>query len=112
MEVGSRFLLKREAAFAGNRVIIAFANHEARDSVRGWLRRAAEAFDVELLVVQISEDLPGPPEPDDLEACAAVWFAVYGRPWKRFGRPLTQQWRHVSRRATGGSSSSASPTRP
>ncbi len=50
-------LLKREVTFAGNRVIIAFASHEARDSVRGWLRRTAEAFDVELLVVQISEDL-------------------------------------------------------
>ncbi len=50
-------LLKRETTFADSRVIIAFASPEACDSVRGWLRRAAQAFDVELLVVQISEDL-------------------------------------------------------
>jgi len=50
-------LLKREASFADNRAIIAFASQEAHDSVRGWLRRAAEVFEVELLVVQISEEL-------------------------------------------------------
>lgn len=50
-------LLKREATFADSRAIIAFASHEARDSVRGWLRRAAETFGVELLVVPISENL-------------------------------------------------------
>lgn len=50
-------LLQREATFAGTRVIIAFASDEARDSVRGWLRRAADAFGVELLVVAIPEDL-------------------------------------------------------
>lgn len=50
-------LLQREATFAGTRAIIAFASDEARDSVRGWLRRAADAFGVELLVVEISEDL-------------------------------------------------------
>lgn len=50
-------LLKREATFTGTRAIIAFASAEARDSVRGWLRRAADAFGVELLVVAIPEDL-------------------------------------------------------
>lgn len=50
-------LLQREASFADTRAIIAFASDEARDSVRGWLRRAADAFGVELLVVPISEDL-------------------------------------------------------
>ena len=34
-------LLQREANFGGTRAIIAFASEEARDSVRGWLRRAA-----------------------------------------------------------------------
>lgn len=50
-------LLQREAAFSGSRAIIAFASEEARDSVRGWLRRAADAFGVQLLVVPIPEDL-------------------------------------------------------
>ena len=50
-------LLKREAEYANARAIIAFASDEARDSVRGWLRRAAESFDVELKVVSISSDL-------------------------------------------------------
>lgn len=50
-------LLQLEATFAGTRAIIAFASDEARDSVRGWLRRAADAFGVELLVVPISKDL-------------------------------------------------------
>jgi hypothetical protein len=50
-------LLKREADYANARAIIAFASDEARDSVRGWLRRAAESFDVELRVVSISSDL-------------------------------------------------------
>ena len=50
-------LLKREAEYTNARAIIAFASDEARDSVRGWLRRAAESFDIELLVVSISSDL-------------------------------------------------------
>ena len=50
-------LLRREATFADTRAIIAFASNEARESVRGWLRRAADAFGVELLVVAIPEDL-------------------------------------------------------
>jgi hypothetical protein len=50
-------LLKREADYSDARVIIAFASEEARNSVRGWLRQAAESFGVELLVVSISSDL-------------------------------------------------------
>jgi hypothetical protein len=50
-------LLKREAEYTNARAIIAFASDEARDSVRGWLRRAAESFDIELRVVSISSSL-------------------------------------------------------
>ena len=50
-------LLQRESTFSGSRAIIAFASDEARDSVRGWLRRATDAFGVELLVVPIPEVL-------------------------------------------------------
>lgn len=50
-------LLKREADHRGARAIIAFASQEACDSVRGWLRRAAEEFGVEFHVVAIGADL-------------------------------------------------------
>ena len=50
-------LLKREADYTDTRAIIAFASQEARDSIKGWLRRAAEAFEVELRVVSISDEL-------------------------------------------------------
>lgn len=50
-------LLRREGSHVDARAIIAFASQEACDSVRGWLRRAAEAFDVEFCVVSISSQL-------------------------------------------------------
>jgi len=50
-------LLKREVSHVNARAIIAFASQEACDSVRGWLRRAAEAFDVEFCVVSITAQL-------------------------------------------------------
>lgn len=50
-------LLKREADYAETRAIIAFASQDACNSVRGWLRRAAEAFAVELCVVSITDEL-------------------------------------------------------
>lgn len=56
-DISKLALVQRETQFAGARAIIAFASEEARDSVRGWLQRAADAFGVELLVVPISEDL-------------------------------------------------------
>lgn len=49
-------LLKREPGREGTRTIIAFASHEARDSISGWLARAAAEFGVELCVVDISEE--------------------------------------------------------
>lgn len=37
--------------------VIAFASEEAHDSIRGWLRHAAETLSVRLLVVDIPADL-------------------------------------------------------
>ncbi|MFF4880220.1 hypothetical protein [Micromonospora sp. NPDC000668] len=50
-------LLKREPGWERTRTIIAFASHEARDSISGWLARAAAEFGVELFVVEVSEEL-------------------------------------------------------
>lgn len=50
-------LLKREVNYAETRAIIAFASQDACNSVSGWLRRAAEAFAVELCVVSITDEL-------------------------------------------------------
>ncbi|SIM54915.1 hypothetical protein [Micromonospora cremea] len=50
-------LLKREPGWEGTRTIIAFASHDARDSISGWLARAAAEFGVELFVVEIPEAL-------------------------------------------------------
>lgn len=50
-------LLKREPGWERTRAIIAFASHEARDSISGWLALAAAEFGVELFVVGISEEL-------------------------------------------------------
>lgn len=41
---------------AGFRAIIAFADEKARGSVTGWRRAAADAFGVELMVVQLDDD--------------------------------------------------------
>ena len=37
--------------------VIAFASEEAHDSIRGWLRHAAETLGVRLFVVEIPNDL-------------------------------------------------------
>lgn len=37
-------------------VVIVFASQEAHDSIRGWLRHAADSFGVRLLVVDIAEE--------------------------------------------------------
>ena len=50
-------LLRREPDFAEVRPIIVFASEEARSSITGWVKRAAEVFDVELHVVDIDPDL-------------------------------------------------------
>lgn len=50
-------LLRRDERFANARTLIAFASEEARDSVRGWLREAAEQLEVELVVVDVPEEL-------------------------------------------------------
>ena len=39
------------------RPIIVFASEEARSSITGWVKRAAEVFDVELHVVDIDPEL-------------------------------------------------------
>lgn len=50
-------LLRREPDFAEVRPIIVFASEEARSSITGWVKRAAEVFDVELHVVDIDPEL-------------------------------------------------------
>jgi hypothetical protein len=50
-------LLKRESGRGSTRAVIAFACQEARDSISGWIRQAAVAFGIELIVVEISEQL-------------------------------------------------------
>lgn len=50
-------LLRHQAAHARARFVIVFASSEARDSVRGWLRYAAEQFGVELRVVALPDGM-------------------------------------------------------
>ena len=50
-------LLKRDARLCDSRALIVFASDEARDSITGWIRSAAEQFGVELLVVDIPDAL-------------------------------------------------------
>lgn len=50
-------LLKREPAREHTEAIVAFASQQAYDSISGWLRRAADAFDVQLVVVDLPQDL-------------------------------------------------------
>ena len=50
-------LLKREGGRERSEAIIAFASQQARDSITGWLRQAAETFDVQMEVVDIPQDL-------------------------------------------------------
>jgi hypothetical protein len=50
-------LLKREAGREETQTIIALASVEALDSISGWLRDAAHAFEVELRVVEIPDEL-------------------------------------------------------
>ena len=50
-------LLKTDPALADSRALIAFASDEARGSIGGWIRAAAEQFGVELVVVEIPEDV-------------------------------------------------------
>ncbi|MEJ7630697.1 MAG: hypothetical protein WKF54_14005 [Nocardioidaceae bacterium] len=50
-------LLKREGGRKCTEAIIAFASQQARDSISGWLRQAAETFDVKLEVVDVPQDL-------------------------------------------------------
>ena len=57
-------LLKRESGREIKRAVIAFASQEARESISGWIQQAAVAFDIELIVVEISKQLRA-------EICAA-----------------------------------------
>lgn len=50
-------LLKRDPRMSGSRAIAVFASQEARDSITGWIRSAAEQFDIELVVVDIPDAL-------------------------------------------------------
>lgn len=50
-------LLRRLPGFQSARLIVVFASEEARDSITGWVRHAAEEFDVELEVVEISNEV-------------------------------------------------------
>lgn len=50
-------LLKRESGRELTRAVIAFASQKARDSISGWIQQAAVAFDIELIVVEIPEQL-------------------------------------------------------
>src|SRR5699024_7253971 len=50
-------LLKRDPRMSDSRAIAVFASEEARDSITGWIRSAAEQFGIELLVVDIPNTL-------------------------------------------------------
>ncbi|WP_353952524.1 hypothetical protein V6K52_03505 [Knoellia sp. S7-12] len=50
-------LLKRDPGLSDSRAIAVFASEEARDSIKGWIRSAAEQFGIELVVVEIPEAL-------------------------------------------------------
>jgi hypothetical protein len=50
-------LLKRESGRERTRAVIAFASREARDSISGWIQQAAVAFDIELIVVEVPNQL-------------------------------------------------------
>ncbi len=50
-------LLKREVGWENAEAIVAFASDDARESITGWLRQAAETFDVQLEVVDLSQGL-------------------------------------------------------
>lgn len=50
-------LIKMQPGRESTRAIVAFASQEACDSVTGWLKQAANSFDVEFRVVDIGADL-------------------------------------------------------
>lgn len=50
-------LLRQEPDYVDVRPIIVFASEEARSSITGWVKRAADVFGVELHVVDIDPDL-------------------------------------------------------
>ena len=50
-------LLKRDPRLSDSRAIAVFASEEARDSITGWIRSAAEQFGIELVVVDIPDAL-------------------------------------------------------
>ncbi|KGN37601.1 hypothetical protein [Knoellia subterranea] len=50
-------LLRAEPEHKDVRPIIVFASEEARSSVKGWLRQAADTFGVELHVVELDDAL-------------------------------------------------------
>lgn len=50
-------LLRQEPDHVDVRPIIVFASEEARSSITGWVKRAADVFGVELHVVDIDADL-------------------------------------------------------
>jgi hypothetical protein len=50
-------LVKREPEHRNARTIIAFASPQAYGSVRGWLREAADAFGVELMLIELDAEL-------------------------------------------------------
>lgn len=50
-------LLRRDPRLRDSRAIAVFASEEARDSITGWIRLAAEQFGIELMVVEIPDAL-------------------------------------------------------
>ena len=50
-------LLKRDPRLSDSRAIAVFASEEARGSITGWIRSAAEQFGIELVVVDIPDTL-------------------------------------------------------
>ncbi len=50
-------LLRQEPDHADVRPIIVFASEDARSSITGWVRRAADVFGVEMHVVDIAPEL-------------------------------------------------------
>ncbi|QKE85725.1 hypothetical protein [Arthrobacter sp. NEB 688] len=50
-------LLKRDPRLSNSRAIAVFASEEARGSITGWVRSAADQFGIELVVVDIPDTL-------------------------------------------------------
>ena len=51
------FIKQTSRDLADAELVLAFADEEARDGVRGWLRQAVESFGIQMLVFPLSENL-------------------------------------------------------